>query len=322
MPEPAGSRYVEAGRWGAWWDDGCLRWITFDGIEVLRSIQITARDAGWASLRPVITRIRVDQQADGFSIGFHVRFQADAFDVEADVLIEGREGGVLDFRLIGTVLGETVAHRLGIVVLHPAALAGRSFEVGTDEGPVRRFFPREIASARVATGFRTFSWNAADDLHATLTFQPDPYETEDQRAWTDASYKSYSPPLDRPHPVTYEPGDALDLRVDLAVAGSDPQPGTRHASPTAESLAVTVSDQVVGPMPAIGLGWSAPPSPADLVMLRDLRPSHLRVILDRTDDRWPARLRAAAEDARAVDCDIELELVAFDDEPSLTALAL
>ena len=33
-----------------------------------------------------------------------------------------------------------------------------------------------------------------------------PFEMEDQRLWTDASFKSYTPPLSAPHPYPLSPG--------------------------------------------------------------------------------------------------------------------
>ena len=40
---------------------------------------------------------------------------------------------------------------------------------------------------------------------------------EDQRNWTDASFKTYCTPLARPFPVPVQAGDRVDQRVALTV---------------------------------------------------------------------------------------------------------
>ena len=64
-----------------------------------------------------------------------------------------------------------------------------------------------VTADRFMTETRAMRWDPADDVRALLAFEGDPWETEDQRAWTDASFKSYAPPLAWPHPVTLQAGD-------------------------------------------------------------------------------------------------------------------
>jgi hypothetical protein len=73
----------------------------------------------------------------------------------------------------------------------------------------------------------------AGDRDAGLTpFDGEPWETEDQRAWTDASFKSYSPPIDWPHPVELAAGTVVRhvVRLDVTTtAEADPR-ARRRAS--------------------------------------------------------------------------------------------
>ena len=50
----------------------------------------------------------------------------------------------------------------------------------------------------------------------------DTFEMEDQRNWTDASYKTYVRPLALPWPYTLASGAALDQSVTLTVSGDPP----------------------------------------------------------------------------------------------------
>lgn len=47
------------------------------------------------------------------------------------------------------------------------------------------------------------------------------FETEDQRNWTDASFKTYGTPLDRPFPVAVSPGEEVHQRVRLVITPDD-----------------------------------------------------------------------------------------------------
>ena len=61
---------------------------------------------------------------------------------------------------------------------------------------------------------RALHW-ATPHLEGRLTFDGDVFEMEDQRNWTDASFKTYSTPLSRPFPVLVRRGDGIDQTVVL-----------------------------------------------------------------------------------------------------------
>src|SRR5680860_1556216 len=48
---------------------------------------------------------------------------------------------------------------------------------------------------------------------AKLSFEGDIFETEDQRNWTDASFKTYSTPLSNPFPVLIKAGDLVTQKI-------------------------------------------------------------------------------------------------------------
>jgi hypothetical protein len=56
-------------------------------------------------------------------------------------------------------------------------------------------------------------WTTADNLQMELTFEGDIFETEDQRNWTDSSYKTYSTPLSLPFPVSVTKGEKINQRI-------------------------------------------------------------------------------------------------------------
>ena len=316
MPSGGRPRRLRVGPVEVIWDGGGLRWISLDGTEVLHGILLTARDADWRSLQPKISGLRIAAYADRFSIGFDVRFRGERFVVDGHVRFDGDRSGRIDAVFTARVAAETVVQRLGLVVLHPAAVAGRPFEAVGDAGSTRGDFPVLVTADRFATAMRAMRWDAAAGLRASLAFDGDVWETEDQRAWTDASFKSYSPPLDRPHPVTLPVGTEQGIGVHLEMTRAGRAPGPRRGG-----VRVTVRDEDLSPVPPIGLGWSGPLGLPDAARLRALRPAHLRVIVDRTLGDWRVVLSQAARDAHAVGTPLQLELVAFADDDARDELA-
>ena len=76
-----------------------------------------------------------------------------------------------------------------------------------------------------------------------------------------------------------------------------------------------------GPLAPIGLGWGGPIEGDDVARLGDLRPAHLRVVLDRTHPDWTTELARAGRDASAIGTGLQLELVAFADAAARDELA-
>ena len=76
----------------------------------------------------------------------------------------------------------------------------------------------------------------------------DTFEMEDQRNWTDASYKTYVRPLALPWPYTLAAGTRLAQSVSLAFEGSAP---ARQSTADAVSLKL---GKPLGTLPALGLG--------------------------------------------------------------------
>ena len=77
----------------------------------------------------------------------------------------------------------------------------------------------------------------------------DTFEMEDQRNWTDASYKTYVRPLALPWPYTLEPARADRQSVTLAIEGD-----VRPMRPPAKLLSSSNWVPKPGRCPPIGVG--------------------------------------------------------------------
>jgi hypothetical protein len=147
------------------------------------------------------------------------------------------------------------------------------------------------------------------------------FEMEDQRNWTDASYKTYCRPLEKPFPFEVRAGDWIEQTVEIRLLGEATPRGLSRgdAVPTLEMGTTPLS------RPAIGLGQASDETPLsgkEREHLRLLRPAHLRVDLHLGQEGHGSRLEQAGETAAAVGAALELALHLTDDgEAELRRLA-
>ena len=135
----------------------------------------------------------------------------------------------------------------------------------------------------------------------------DTFEMEDQRNWTDASYKTYVRPLGLPHPFTLETGKTIEQAVELRFEGTPP-PRTGGAGTPEITVAVGAE---AGRVPRIGMGleWqSADAATARAGQLAGLHPAFLSGYFDARHAGAEAMegFRAAAD---ALGCELALEAV-------------
>jgi D-apionolactonase len=134
----------------------------------------------------------------------------------------------------------------------------------------------------------------------------DTFEMEDQRNWTDASYKTYVRPLALPWPYTLGNGEPLDQSVSLTVTG-------RPAAPAGEERSIRVTlGEILGPAPALGLGLDPDDAAAALANAERLRAVGAAYLICHYDPRRGhsrETLAHAVEVAKALDATPWLEAV-------------
>ncbi|HEX6971924.1 MAG TPA: hypothetical protein VF234_06875, partial [Limnochordia bacterium] len=159
-------------------------------------------------------------------------------------------------------------------------------------------------------------------LEATVRMEGDTFEMEDQRNWTDASYKTYCTPLRLPFPVEVRAGTVIEQSVTLTLRGAMPAGASRPVGADAVR-AVKIAAGPPVPLPRIGLGMAShgrPLSERERGRLRRLRMAHLRVDLALAEPGWRDRLRLASEEAAALGTRLEMALILSDAAAELEAL--
>ncbi len=331
-------RTLRAGSWSVEFDEvaGDLRYLRLGAREVVRRIYAAVRDRNWGTVPGVLSDLVVEERSQGF----HIRYtsthrQGDIHFVwHAD--IAGEPDGSLRFGFDGEAVSTFLRNRIGCCVLHPIReCAGAPCRARLVDGSEREArFPDLVAAEQPVTGLHDLAGLAhevAPGIWAELQFTGEVFETEDQRNWIDASFKTYGTPLRLPFPVEVRAGSRLRQEVRLRLArreaGSAPAvtPPIAGGRRTGANHVVvsTLADAPARRFPVLGLGMASHAGDLEEVeveRLRVLRPAHLRVELD-LRKRHVAAERLARALRQADLLGTRLELVLHLDDPPGPGLA-
>jgi hypothetical protein len=314
---PQELRLLRAGPLECVLDGVDLRYVRCNGVEVVRRIYAAVRDRNWNTVPGVASAVEVDDGGDRFEVRFHVRHVDGGLDFGWDGTITGAPEGRVAFALDGVAARPLLYNRIGFCVLHPfRETAGRPFRARTPDGEQTGDFPLLIGPQRFENGVYVPLFPSFDRLEIDLEgggvvrfeFEGDLWEDEDQRNWTDASFKTYCTPLALGFPHELDAGGRIEQRVSVSV----PRPpaaagaGVHHGPPT-----LTIGGPLGLTLPPIGLALAedgVPAADAELELLRALRPAHLRVEAHLDAPGWEDGLAAALAERARLDVPLELAL--------------
>ncbi|MDB5675392.1 MAG: hypothetical protein JWM65_2374 [Sphingomonas bacterium] len=245
---PAPARAFSVGRLAFEMVAGNLRTVRVDGIEMLRGIQYLVRDRDWGTLSPAIRDLTVEEQGGELRIAYAADCTGpDGKCLTYEARIFARDA-MLDFTVEAQALDDFTVNRLGFCVLHPADLAGGSLRVEHGDGAGEdSCFPRLIDPRQPFTDIKALI-HQRDGLSIECRLDGDSFEMEDQRNWSDASFKTYVRPLAKPWPYVVAAGTIDRQAVRLRVTGTASQP--QFAQDNGVTIAIGAP---TGTMPRIGL---------------------------------------------------------------------
>jgi hypothetical protein len=248
-------RTLRAGPLSAELDNGALRYIRYGGLEVLRAIAFLVRDENWGTFSPKIENLGFDERADAFSVAYRGTCSDAGRALVYDARITGSSDGSLSFEVEALPRTDFLTNRTGFIVLHPVeGVSGRPVKVLQVDGrEVESIFPETIDPRCPFRDVRALSHEVAPGVAATCTMEGDAFEMEDQRNWSDASYKTYVRPLARPWPYTLPKGERIVQSVALSISGRLP---AAAASAGDQPVRLTLGGEI-GRLPEMGLGVPA-----------------------------------------------------------------
>ena len=289
---------------------GWLRSLRLGSREVLRGIYGAIRDRHWGTILPVLDPLNMEFD----NVSFHIQFEANCQNEQVGFrwhgAIRGAADGTVTYDFDGRTDRAFARNRIGLCVLHPIReCAGRECVITHTDGSVERtFFPDVISPHQPFEDVRVLRHEIAPGLSAEVEFAGDIFETEDQRNWTDASFKTYCTPLSLPHPADIRPGDVVRQRGTLRLHGTPPMVSIANA----RIAPLTVGRAMQ--LPRLGFLVGQPErETGERDSLRALRSDHLRVELNLENESFRSRLRSAVDLARDVGATIHAALFVGED---------
>ena len=325
-PDPLPDRTpLRAGPLSMFFESGDLRYIKLGDREVIRRIYAAVRDHNWGTVPGVISNLKQNIGADSFSIQYRCEHQQGSIHFVWDAEITGEADGTIRFTFDGEAKSTFLRNRIGFCVLHPIQCAGAKCRaVYADGAEKESVFPKIIAAEQPVTSLHDLAGLAHEvepGVWAELRFEGDLFETEDQRNWIDASFKTFCTPLRLPFPVEIKSGTRIHQKIDFRLVGLEPKEFSSGRNPAA---AVSVrTGETKRSVPAIGLAWSgnlADLSATAIERLDRLNLQHLRADLRSSNPQSLVKAVLACADSEHLDAPIELA-IHFDNSESLPPAA-
>ncbi|MGG7581104.1 D-apionate lactonase [Rhizobium sp. Nf11,1] len=234
--------------------DGNLRSIRYGGIEVLRAISYLVRDRDWGTYSPEIADLRIEQSGDRFEVSYQACCEGPRESrLVIDVRITG-DGGRLDFDAEAITETGFETNRCGFCILHPiVGVAGSPATVEHVDGRiVATRFPDLIEPWQPFKDMRAITHDVMPGVTAECRMEGDTFEMEDQRNWSDASYKTYVRPLALPWPYQIPAGQSVRQKTSLVIRDTG-RSGQRSAAMTPGGAIRLELGTRIGTMPDIGV---------------------------------------------------------------------
>jgi D-apionolactonase len=287
------------------------REISVGGEELFRGIGFVVRDANWGT--PMLTGeallLLLDDRATVKSGGrLHIADDDLTWSTQWSIT----EGGLEAKGRASSVTGfET--NRTGFVVLHSlGASRGRPVKVFHPFGGIEETtFPDLVSPHQPFFDIEALEYATAAGSRLRLSFSGEVFEIEDQRNWTDASYRTYCRPLRLPYPYRIGPSTIIEQSVRLEILAATPAvPRPHRTAPCIERTAV---------LPL--LGTSLRPgafAPTQVAALKALTLGVTAIEIDLSDEDG---LATARERIAAAPGSIRIDVRMSDEKKTLAAVA-
>lgn len=210
---------LQAGPVSLLYQQGTLRSICLGEHEIVQRVYIALRDRFWNTIHPQITPFSIQSNSSSFHISFKALHKQNKINFLWRGEITGSTDGTIQYSMHGEALSTFQRNRIGFCVLHPLELcAGRACTIEqTDGNIIEDTFPVFISPFQPFKDIRQISYKVPSVGSVDIRFSGDTFEMEDQRNWTDASFKTYSTPLSLPIPAIVEQGDIIEQSVTIKV---------------------------------------------------------------------------------------------------------
>ncbi|MBN8639280.1 MAG: hypothetical protein J0M07_28435 [Anaerolineae bacterium] len=282
---------------------GTLRYLRLGNHEIVRGVYAAVRDHNWGTIPAVLRDLHIEQRADSFVITFTSEHQQGDLHFVWRGTIEGTAESTVTFRFDGEALTSFKRNRIGFCVLHPMTVAGQAVEIEHVDGTTEQgAFPQAISPHQPYFDLRALTHEVIPGVRAEVRMEGDTFEMEDQRNWTDASFKTYCTPLGLPFPALIEAGTQISQTITVRLIGAAANVDVSDSAP-----ALHLDPTFSSPLPDIGLCAAADRLEHDAREFQRLSNLIIHVRVDLVvDDGLEQRLGHVLNDASASRWGLEL----------------
>ncbi|HPG41276.1 MAG TPA: hypothetical protein PLP19_18905 [bacterium] len=312
---PKESQELKTSRFNVQYENGSLRYIKYGNTELVRMIYSAVRDHNWGTIEPVIRDETIEKQGDSIIIRYKVEYKKNDIVFSAEYTIS-IIGDIIRFTMHGQAGKSFKKNRIGFCVLHPIKeCMGKECIITHPDGTeTTGKFPKYISPHQPFKNIQSMRWQPEPGIEASILFHGEVFETEDQRNWIDASYKTYCTPLELPFPVRITKGQVIEQSVEIKIQG-------QMAGVAGTSHSFHVSNETIK-IPRLGIGASSLKKTLDaesVARLKALKLHHYRIDIDPENTTWA--VDAAREIANAAALNLQLEVALYIEPNQLTEFA-
>jgi hypothetical protein len=314
--EKKGQRIINAGNLTMLYEQGNIRYLSIGQNEIIRMIYIAVRNKEWLTIRSEFFEEEYNIQHNSFLIRYCSHYKSGDIDFSAIHKIEGKPDNSLIYSFEGVANTSFDKNRIGFCVLHPIdGCAGSTCTiVHSNEDSEIKTFPRFISPHQVFVDIKSMKWKTYN-YDCVLNFYGDVFETEDQRNWTDSSYKTYCTPLMLPYPVRLQKGDRINQKIEFKIFGDSNQRFIKNDERNDE-IRISIYPEERFKIPLIGISKSSRTEPLtrdEIQLFNKLRFDHYRIDVYLFNSDWKIKAELAVDEAVILSYAIEFALF-FDDD--------
>jgi hypothetical protein len=302
-----------------------VRAVRAGDAEVLCGLYMAVRDEHWGTVPGHASNLVINRGDDEFTVEFDMTHRDPSVAFSWRGKLDGHHSGTISYELAGVAAKAFKYCRIGFCLLHPPSeCAGQPYRGRSPKGAVTGTLPVLIGPQQFDQGVYWPLFPSVSELELTLAsglalkllFEGDLFEMEDQRNWTDASFKTYCTPQELGYPFDAHEEQQFWQRVTLEVAGTRTGRGRVPGAPQPHRSGdhqVSLDVQRSQPLPPLGLSLPREVnehSGDENALLARAGPRHVRVDMDLSSEGWVERARAAGRVASSLGCQLELAVSA------------
>ena len=171
--------------------DGGLVDVCVHGEKLIDEVYFALRDPNWGTVPYTLKEQKIEKHPDRFVYHFQAKHTVGNYQYRWQGCVKGSADGTVTFSSTGEAGERFLKNRLGFCVLHPISCAGLPCLIEHPDGKSEETaFPKQIAPHQPFFDISAMTYHR-DELTCRVAFEGDVFECEDQRNWTDASFKTY-----------------------------------------------------------------------------------------------------------------------------------